>query len=47
MAAGVGLALYFAGAMVSHLRAGDAKGIGPAVSMLALVAAALAMRVLT
>ncbi len=47
MAAGTGLVLYFAGAMVSHLRAGDAKGIGPAVFMLALAAAALAIRLLT
>src|SRR5580765_2814108 len=29
-AAGVGLVIYFAGAVISHLRVGDLKGIGPA-----------------
>jgi hypothetical protein len=47
MAAGVGLVLYFAGAVVSHLRVGDAKGTGPAAFMLAFAAAALAMRIVT
>lgn len=46
-AAGIGLVLYFVGATVSHLRVGDAKGIGPAAFMLVLAAAALAMRLLT
>jgi DoxX-like family len=47
VAAAAGLVLYFAGAVVSHLRVGDFKGIGPAVFMLALAAAALAMRLYT
>ena len=47
VAAGIGLIVYFAGATVSHLWAGDVKGIGPAAFMLALAAAALAMRILT
>lgn len=47
VAAAIGLVLYFVGAIVSHLRVGDAKGIGPAVFMLALAAAALCMRILT
>jgi hypothetical protein len=34
VAAGVGLVLYFVGAIVSHLRVGDFKGIGPAAFML-------------
>jgi hypothetical protein len=47
VAAGIGLIVYFAGATVSHLWVGDVKGIGPAAFMLALAAAALAMRILT
>jgi len=47
VAAGIGLVLYFVGAVVSHLRVGDVKGIGPAAFMLAVAAAALVMRVLT
>ena len=46
LAAGVGLVIYFAGAVVSHLRVGDIKGIGPAAFMLVAAAAALALRVL-
>jgi hypothetical protein len=46
-AASIGLALYFVGATVSHLRVGDVKGIGPAAFMLAVAAGALAMRILT
>jgi DoxX-like family len=46
VAAGIGLILYFVGAVVSHLRVGDGKGIGPAVFMLVLTAGALALRVL-
>jgi hypothetical protein len=45
--AGIGLVLYFVGAVVSHLRIGDVKGIGPAAFMLVLAAGALALRVLT
>src|SRR5262245_35329760 len=47
VAAGVGLVLYFVGAVVSHLRAGDVKGVSPALFMLTLVAAALVLRILT
>jgi DoxX-like family len=47
VAAAIGLVLYFVGAIVAHLRAGDIKGIGPAVFMLVLAAGALAGRVLT
>ena len=36
IAAGIGLAFYFVGAVVSHLRVGDVKGIGSAVFMLVL-----------
>src|SRR5450759_635182 len=38
VAAAIGLILYFVGAIVSHLRVGDIKGIGPAVFMLVLAA---------
>ena len=47
VAAGIGLVLYFVGAVVSHLRVGDIKGVGSAVFMLVLAAGALALRVLT
>jgi len=47
IAAGIGLVAYFVGAIVADLRVGDFKGVGPAVFMLALVAAALALRILT
>ena len=47
LAAGVGLVIYFLGAVVSHLRVGDIQGIGPAVFMLMVAAGALALRVLT
>jgi hypothetical protein len=46
VAAGIGLVLYFVGAVVSHVRVGD-KAIGPAVFMLVLAAGALAVRFLT
>jgi hypothetical protein len=42
--AGVGLALYFVGAILSHIRVHDFKGIGPAFFMLVIVTVALAMR---
>jgi hypothetical protein len=45
IAAGIGLVIYFVGAVVSHVRVGDIKGIGPAAFMLVLSAAALALRV--
>jgi uncharacterized membrane protein YphA (DoxX/SURF4 family) len=47
VAAGIGLVLYFVGAIVSHLRVGDVKGIGPAAFMLGVAAGALVTRVLT
>jgi hypothetical protein len=47
IAAGIGLVVYFIGAVVSHLRVGDFKGIGAAAFMLVLAAAALALRVVT
>jgi hypothetical protein len=47
VAAGAGLVPYFVGAIMSHLRVGDFKGIGPAAFMLMVSAGALAMRILT
>ncbi|HKW33989.1 MAG TPA: DoxX family protein [Candidatus Acidoferrum sp.] len=47
VAAGVGLVIYFVGAVVSHLRVGDMKGIGPAAFLLAVSVTALALRILT
>jgi DoxX-like family len=47
LAAGVGLVIYFIGAVVSHLRVRDIKGIGPAVFMLIFAAGALVLHVLT
>lgn len=47
LAAGIGLVIYFLGAVVSHLRVRDVKGIGPAVFMLMLAVGALVLRVLT
>lgn len=47
VAAGIGLVIYFVGAVVSHLRVGDVKGMGPAVFMLIAAGGALALRVLT
>jgi len=44
IAAAIGLVLYFVGAIVSHLRVGDVKGIGSAAFMLVLAAIALALR---
>jgi uncharacterized membrane protein YphA (DoxX/SURF4 family) len=47
IAGGIGLVLYFVGAVVSHLRVGDVKGIGSAVFMLVLAAGTLTLRVVT
>ena len=47
IAAGISLVLYFVGAVVSHLRVSDFKGIGSAAFMLVLAAAALGLRFLT
>jgi len=46
VAAGIGLIVYFVGAIVSHLRAGDVKGIGPAAFFLTMSAGALVTRIL-
>ena len=47
VAAAVGLVLYFVGAVGSHVRVGDFKGIGSAGFMLAESTAALALRIVT
>jgi hypothetical protein len=47
VAAGIGLVVYFVGAVVSHIRVGDVAGIGPAVFVLALASAALVTRLMT
>ena len=44
IAATTGMVLYFVGAIVAHLRAKDAKGLGPAIQMLCLAIAALTTR---
>jgi uncharacterized membrane protein YphA (DoxX/SURF4 family) len=45
--AGIGLLIYFLGAIVSHLRVADVKGIGPAAFLFTMSAAALCLRILT
>ena len=45
--AGIGLIVYFVGAIVSHLRVGDVKMIGPAAFLLAMSTGAVCVRVLT
>jgi len=47
VAAGIGLVVYFVGAVVSHLRVGDVAGIGPAVFVLAVASAALVTRLMS
>lgn len=42
--AGLGLVLYFVGAILSHFRAWDFQGLGPAFLMLIAVMVALGMR---
>jgi len=44
--AGIGLVLYFIGAVVAHLRVRDFKGIGPAAFMLVLAGAVLWLRLI-
>ena len=44
IAAAIGLVLYFAGALASHVRVGDFGGLGPAAFMLVLAAVAGALR---
>ena len=45
--AAIGLIIYFLGAIVSHLRVGDVKGIGPAAFLFTMSAGALCLRILT
>jgi len=47
IAASIGLVIYFVGAVVSHLRVGDAKGIGPAAMLLTMSVAALCLKILS
>ena len=47
VAAGIGLVVYFLGAVISHLRVGDMAGIGPAGFVLTLASAALWARWMT
>jgi hypothetical protein len=47
VAAGIDLVLCFLGAIVSHVRVGDVKGMGSAAFMLTVSVAALALRILT
>src|SRR5690349_8489063 len=44
LAAGIGLVVYFIGAIVAHLRVGDLKGLGPAAFMLGMALGALVLR---
>ena len=44
LAADVGVAMYFVGAIVAHLRVSDIKGVAPAAFLLALAAGLLGMR---
>ncbi|HVT99962.1 MAG TPA: DoxX family protein [Acidobacteriaceae bacterium] len=44
VAGAAGLVLYFLGAVASHLRVGDSRGIGPAAFLLSLSVAALVLR---
>jgi hypothetical protein len=46
IAAGIGLVVYFVGAVVAHLRVRDVKGMGSAALILILCAAALVLRIM-
>lgn len=46
IAAAIGLVGYFTGAVIGHLRVGDAKGLGPPLQPLALAIAVLVLHVL-
>lgn len=46
-AASVGLAVYFMGAVVAHLRVSDAKGTGPASFLLMLSVAAVILSIVS
>jgi uncharacterized membrane protein YphA (DoxX/SURF4 family) len=47
VAGGIGLLIYFLGAVVSHLRVGDVKGIGPAAFLFTMSAGALCLLLLS
>ncbi|WP_033222150.1 DoxX family protein [Kitasatospora phosalacinea] len=47
IAAAIGLTLYFAGAVVAHLRVGDLKGTSPAAVLTVVSVALLALRAAT
>jgi uncharacterized membrane protein YphA (DoxX/SURF4 family) len=47
VAAGVGLVLYFVGAVIAHLRKGDTKGLSAPMPVLVLSLAALVLRLLS
>ncbi|MGB3409915.1 MAG: DoxX family protein [Microthrixaceae bacterium] len=47
IAAAIGLTVYFLGAIISHIRVGDTKGIGGPMLPLALSIAALVLRLLS
>jgi hypothetical protein len=44
LAAGIGLTVYFAGAIVAHVRVGDRNGIGPAAFLFTISVAAVVLR---
>ncbi len=46
IAAAIGVVLYFLGAVIAHLRAGDAKGVSAPAPLLLLAVAALILRVI-
>ncbi|MBF9130793.1 DoxX family protein [Plantactinospora sp. S1510] len=46
VAAAIGVILYFVGAVVAHLRAGDAKGVSAPLPLLLAAVAALVLRLL-
>ncbi|TQL68646.1 DoxX-like protein [Nocardioides albertanoniae] len=47
IAAAGALALYFVGAIITHVRAGDAKGAVPTIALTVVSVAALVLRVLS
>jgi uncharacterized membrane protein YphA (DoxX/SURF4 family) len=47
VAAAIGVILYFAGAVIAHLRVGDTTGFGPAAFLTVVAVAALVLRLLT
>lgn len=47
VAAGAGLVIYFAGAVISHLRVGDFTGIGAAAFVLMFAIGTLALRIIS